>query len=111
MMRKAEKFLSTLTTHMRYTIVENTLNAINELLDHGKNGFLGFGHGQIKSSAELAAQKYGCEWAERYPSTKEAIQLREKLRIIVISQTPSTHSNRDMVWQRFRLYALKHYGN
>jgi hypothetical protein len=90
--------------------MENSLQTINELLDHGKNGFVGFGYKQIKFSAEVAAQQYGCEWAKKYPSTQDAIELREKIRRIVLSQTPSTHSNRDVVWQRFRQYALNHCG-
>jgi hypothetical protein len=91
-------------------IMENSLNTINELLDPGKNGFVGFGYKQIRSSAELAAQKYGCEWAKKYPPTQEMIELKEKIRRIVLSQTPRTHSNKDVVWQRFRQYALKYCG-
>ena len=90
--------------------MDNSFSTINELLDPGKNGFLGFGYKQLKTSAELAAQEYGCEWAMKYPSTQEAIEIKEKLRRIVLSQTPSTHSNKDVVWQRFRQYALKYCG-
>jgi len=91
--------------------MDNSLDTINELLDHGNNGFVGFGYKQIKCSAEIAAQQYGCEWAKKYPSTQEAIELKENIRRIVLSQTPSTHSNKDVVWQRFRQYALKYCGN
>ncbi len=91
--------------------MENSFSTINELLDPGKNCFVGFGYKQIKLSAELAAKQYGCEWAKKYPSTPEMIELKEKIRRIVLSQTPSTHSNRDVVWQRFRQYALKYCGN
>lgn len=90
--------------------MENSFHTINELLDPGKNGFVGFGYKQIKSSAELAAQQYGYEWAQKYPSTPEMIELKEKIRRIVLSQTPSTHSNKDVVWQRFRQYALRYCG-
>lgn len=90
--------------------MDNSLSTINELLDPGKNGFLGFGYKQLKTSAELAAQEYGCEWAMKYPSTQEAIEIKEKLRRFVVSQTPSTDSNKDVVWQRFRQYALKYCG-
>lgn len=90
--------------------MDNSFSTINELLDPGKNGFVGFGYKQLKTSAELAAQEYGCEWAMKYPSTQEAIEIKEKIRRIVLSQTPSTHSNKDVVWQRFRQYALKYCG-
>ena len=60
-------------------IMDNSFKTINELLDPGRNGFFGFEYKQIKSSAELAAQKYGCEWAQKYPLTQEAIELKEKL--------------------------------
>ena len=90
--------------------MDNSFSTINELLDPGKNGFVGFGYKQLKTSAELAAKEYGCEWAMKYPSTQEAIEIKEKLRRIVLSQTPSTHSNKDVVLQRFRQYALKYCG-
>lgn len=90
--------------------MDNSFSTINGLLDPGKNGFVGFGYKQLKTAAELAAQEYGCEWAMKFPSTQEAIELKEKLRRIVFSQTPSTHSNKDVVWQRFRQYALKFCG-
>lgn len=88
--------------------MENSFDTINELLEPGKNGFVGFGYKQLKNSAELAAQEYGCEWAMKHPTTQESIELKEKLRRIVLSKTPSTHSNKDVVWQRFRQYALKY---
>jgi hypothetical protein len=86
--------------------MDNSLDSICALLGHGSNNYIGFGHGQIKSAAELAAQRYGCEWAKKHPSNQEAIILRRRIRDTVMSHTPKNHSNRDVVWQRFRLYAL-----
>jgi len=37
----------------------------------------------------------------------ESIKLRQRLRDLVMASTPATHSNRDVVWQRFRQYAIK----
>lgn len=70
-------------------------------------GPVGFGHGQLKHAAEMAATMYGCEWAYGNPSSLESIKLKKKLRDLVISNTPSSHSNKDVVWQRFRGYAIK----
>ena len=70
-------------------------------------GPVGFGHRQLKHAAEMAATMYGCEWAYRNPSSLESIKLKKKLRDLVISNTPSAHSNKDVVWQRFREYAIK----
>lgn len=82
-------------------------NAIGELLDSNNKGFIGFGDRQIKCSAEEAAKLYGCEWAKKYPATREAFELRSKIRDLVMSHVPSNHSNKDVVWQRYRQYALK----
>ena len=90
--------------------MDNPLTSVSNLLDHGSNGFVGFGYKQIKFSAEYVAKTYGCEWAKKYPATEEAEILRKKIRAVVISKTPSTHSNKDVVWQRFRQYALKYCG-
>ena len=88
--------------------MEQSLISINNRLDPGVTGFVRFRYNQIKLSAELAAQKFGCEWAEKFPQTQEMIELKEKIRRIVLSQTPDSHSNRDVVWQRFRKYALNY---
>lgn len=90
--------------------MENAFSTISDLLNPGKSGLVGFGYKQLKASAELAAQEYGCEWAMKHPITQEAIELNKKFRRIVLSQTPSTHSNKYVVWQRFRQYALKYCG-
>ena len=70
-------------------------------------GPVGFGHGQLKYSAEIAASLYGCEWAYKNPSSLESNKLRQRLRDLVLSNTPTGHSNKDVVWQRFRQYAIK----
>jgi len=85
-------------------------NNISSLIDFNHKGLVGFGYGQIKFSAEQAALQYGCEWAKKYPRTREAFELRHQIRSIVMSHVPSDHSNKDVVWQRFRQYALKFCG-
>ncbi len=74
-------------------------------------GPVGFGHGQLKYSAEIAASLYGCEWAYKNPSSFESNKLRQRLRDLVLSNTPIGHSNKDVVWQRFRQYAIKFSSN
>ena len=68
---------------------------------------VGFGYGQLKSAAQVAASIYGCDWALKCPTTTEGFQLKQQLRDLVISSIPSSHSNKDVVWQRFREYAIK----
>jgi hypothetical protein len=99
-----------LPTNLKEPKMDNSFTSISALLDHGNNGFIGFGYGQIKSSAEYFAKAHGCEWAKKYPSTQEAEILRRKIRNIVISKTPENHSNKDVVWKRFRQYALEYCG-
>lgn len=91
-------------------IMNAPAKTIGELLDDSNKGLIGFGYRQIKCSAEEAAKFHGCEWAKKYPATAEAIQLRQRLRDLVLSYVPKTHSNRDVVWQRYRQYALKYCG-
>lgn len=88
-----------------------TSDAISELLDSNNKGLIGFGYRQIKCSAEQAARQYGCEWAKRFPTTSEAAILKQQLRDLVMSHVPSNHSNKDVVWQRYRQYALKFCGH
>jgi hypothetical protein len=88
--------------------MNETMTSINDLLDRGKNGFSGFSYKQIKNSAERAAKEFGCEWAKKYPVSQDAINLRNRLRAIVLSNIPLGHSNKDVVWQRFRQYALNY---
>jgi len=61
----------------------------------------------LKYSAQIAASLYGCEWANKNPSSLESIKLRRRLRDMVMASTPTGHSNRDVVWQRFRQYAIQ----
>lgn len=80
-------------------------------LNVSPTGFVGFAHGQLKQAAQIAAAVYGCDWAQKDPVTLESIELKRKLRNMVITSTPSGHSNKDVVWQRFRQYALKYSAN
>ena len=80
---------------------------LHESLNTKSFGPIGFGHGQLKYSAEIAASLYGCNWACKNPSSLESIKLRRRLRDMVMASTPPGHSNRDVVWQRFRQYAIK----
>ncbi len=90
--------------------MDDASNTIRELLDSNNKGLIGFGSRQIKCSAEQAAKIYGCEWAKKFPATQEAFILKQNIRAMVMSNTPSNHSNKDVVWQRFRQYALKFCG-
>ena len=80
---------------------------LHESLNTKSFGPIGFGHGQLKYSAEIAASLYGCEWAYKNPKSLESIKLKLRLRDLVLSNTPVGHSNKDVVWQRFRQYAIK----
>ena len=80
---------------------------LQESLNTKAIGPVGFGHGQLKYSAEIAASLYGCEWAYKNPKSLESIKLKRRLRDLVLSNTPAGHSNKDVVWQRFRQYAIK----
>lgn len=90
--------------------MDDPFTSVSALLEHGSNRLVGFGYKQIKLSAEFVAKTYGCDWARKYPPTHDAEILKRKIRAIVISQTPSAHSNKDVVWQRFRQYALRYCG-
>ena len=109
-MKKSTKNKHPSVNNLRGKIMNAPAKSIGELLDDSNKGLIGFGYRQIKSSAEEAAKLHGCEWAKKYPATAEAIQLRQRLRDLVLSYVPKTHSNRDVVWQRYRQYALKFCG-
>ncbi len=81
---------------------------LQESLDTRGVGPVGFAHGQLKYSAEIAANLYGCEWAHKHPNSLESIKLKQRLRDMVFSNTPAGHSNKDVVWQRFRQYAIQY---
>jgi len=80
---------------------------LQESLSVKEFGYVGFGYRQLKYAAFIAARLYGDDWAYKNPSSLESIKLRQRLRDMVMASTPATHSNRDVVWQRFRQYALK----
>ena len=69
---------------------------LQESLSTKSFGPIGFGHGQLKYSAEIAASLYGCEWAYKNPSSLESNKLRQRLRDLVLSNTPTGHSNKDI---------------
>ena len=69
--------------------------------------YLGFGYRQLKDAACVAAQIYGSRWAYKYPEAIEDIYLSKQLRNLVMASIPKGHSNRDVVWQRFKQYAIK----
>ena len=80
---------------------------LQESLNTNGAGHVGFGHGQLKYSAAIAASLYGCEWAYKNPKSLESTKLKRRLRDLVLSNTPAGHSNKDVVWQRFRQYAIQ----
>lgn len=80
---------------------------LQESLSVKEFGYVGFGHRQLKYAAFIAARLYGDDWAYKNPSSLESIKLRQRLRDMVMASTPPSHSNRYVVWQRFRQYAIK----
>ena len=80
---------------------------LQESLNTKGIGPVGFGYGQLKYAAFIAARLYGDDWAYKSPSSLESIKLKQRLRDMVLASTPPGHSNRDVVWQRFRQYAIK----
>ena len=80
---------------------------LQESLNTNRIAPVGFGHGQLKYSAEIAARLYGCEWAYKNPKSLESIKLKQRIRDLVFANIPLGHSNRDVVWQRFKQYAIK----
>ena len=80
---------------------------LQESLSVKEFGYVGFGYRQLKYAAFIASRLYGDDWAYKNPSSLESIKLRQRLRDMVMASTPATHSNRDVVWQRFRQYAIK----
>ncbi len=80
--------------------------AIENALDVSQKGSMGFGYGQLKRAAIIAAQQYGTDWARKAPPSRDAFHLRQQLRQIVLTSIHETHSNKDVVWQRFCNYAL-----
>jgi len=81
---------------------------LQESLNTRGIGPVGIAHGQLNYSAEIAASLYGCEWAYKNPKSLESIKLKLRLRDLVLSNTPAGHSNKDVVWQRFRQYAIQY---
>jgi len=84
---------------------------LQESLNTRGIGPVGFGYGQLKYAAEIAAKLYGCEWAYKNPRSLESKKLRQRLRYLVLSNIPAGHSNKDVVWQRFRQYVIKYASN
>ena len=80
---------------------------LQESLNVKEFGYVGFGYRQLKYAAFIAARLYGDDWAYKNPSSLESIKLRQRLRDMVMASTPPGHSNRDVVWQRFRQYAIQ----
>ena len=74
----------------------------------GEQRYLGFGYRQIKDAACIAAQLYGSRWAYKNPRSIEDVHLSKQLRHLVMTSIPDGHSNRDVVWQRFKQYAIEY---
>ena len=79
---------------------------IENALDVTQIEAVGFGYGQLKRAAKIAAEQHGIDWARKAPLSREGFYLRVQLRQTVLSCIHRGHSNRDVVWQRFCKYAL-----
>ncbi len=81
---------------------------LHNALITGEQRYLGFGYRQLKDAACIAAQLYGSRWACKNPISIEDVHLSKQLRNLVMASIPNGHSNRDVVWQRFKQYALEY---
>ena len=79
---------------------------IENALDVTQIEAVGFGYGQLKRAAKIAAEQHGIDWARKAPLSREGFYLRIQLRQTVRNSIHRAHSNRDVVWQRFCKYAL-----
>ena len=69
-----------------------------------------FRHGQLRRAVSHVIREYGYQWAmlSSGPITQERIdniQFRYRLRNIVFESTRGWHSNKSVVWGRFKSYA------
>jgi len=71
------------------------------------NAFDSQAYGRVKLAAQRVAEKYGCEWAKSHTHKLESIKLGRKIRASLMQRIPRRHSNKSVVWSRFKKYAVE----
>jgi hypothetical protein len=71
-----------------------------------------FRHGQLRIAASRMIKEYGYQWAitrkgETIKETNQLIHLSRAMRSTVFEATEGWHSNKSVVWKRFRDYTQK----
>lgn len=65
------------------------------------------GYGFLRTAAERAIAMYGTAWLHEPTAGSRESKIRDKLQQLVFQTTPKSHSNRSVVWRRFKDYALE----
>lgn len=65
------------------------------------------GYGFLRKAAEHAIAMYGTAWLHEPTAGSRESKIRDKLQQLVFQTTPKSHSNRSVVWRRFKDYALE----
>lgn len=90
--------------------MEEKFNEIQQLMAVPEQGLKAYAHGQIKHAATRAIELLGHEWTRQtriYEESNQTGQIRRKLKAIVLASAQGWHSNKDIVWSRFRGYAVE----
>lgn len=71
-----------------------------------------FRHGQLRIAASKMIKDYGYKWAitrkgETIEETNQLIHLSRAMRSAVFEATEGWHSNKSVVWRRFREYTKR----
>lgn len=71
-----------------------------------------FRHGQLRIAASRMIKEYGYKWAitrkgETVEETNQLIHLSRAMRSAVFEATEGWHSNKSVVWKRFREYTKR----
>ena len=71
-----------------------------------------FRHGQLRIAASRMIKEYGYQWAitkrgETIEETNRLIRLSREMRSTVFQATEGWHSNKSVVWKRFREYTKR----
>lgn len=71
-----------------------------------------FRHGQLRIAASRMIKEYGYQWAiarkgETIEETNQLIRLSRAMRSAVFEATEGWHSNKSVVWKRFREYTKR----
>ena len=71
-----------------------------------------FRHGQLRIAASRMIKEYGYQWAitrksETIEETNQLIHLSREMRSTVFQATEGWHSNKSVVWKRFKEYTKR----